>query len=361
MSPTHLHPAFLKASRSQPDDPTVDEPRRPVVLVVDDEREILASIKDQLRERFEVVTAVGAIEGLRLLGQHDISVVLSDQRMPAIDGTEFLARARAACPDATRILITGYADLQAVVDAVNRGHIYAYVEKPWTPEVLESLVSQGVERRALLREREELLTALRRANWELEQRVEERTRELSARNRELEEAHQRIEELARTDPLTGVSNRRGLADQASREIPRARRTGQPIALVMLDLDHFKAINDQLGHDVGDAVLRAVGALLRESLRPYDVAARLGGEEFAAFLPGCRLEDAAGIAERLRAGLARMAIPGVSRPITASFGVTTFRADEDLESALRRVDRALYRSKHAGRNLVTTLSFDQESP
>jgi diguanylate cyclase (GGDEF)-like protein len=332
-----------------------------VVLVVDDERDILATIQDQLRNRFQVITAIGPIEGLSLLVEHDVAVVLSDQRMPGIDGAEFLARVRAASPDVARILLTGYADLHAVIDAVNRGQIYAYVEKPWDPDALEALVSRAVERQALLRERDELLSQLKHANRELEQRVEERTRELAARNRDLEAAYRHIEELARTDPLTGLLNRRGLAELARREVHRANRTGQPVAVLMLDLDHFKAINDELGHDVGDAVLRAVGALLQTTLRPYDVSSRLGGEEFAVLLPGCSLHSAVAIAERLRARLVQSSIAGLPRAVTASFGVTTLRIDEDLDAALRRADVALYRSKHQGRDRVTSLPADQETP
>lgn len=281
--------------------------------------------------------------------------------MPGIDGSEFLARARQACPDATRILLTGYADLQAIVDAVNRGQIYAYLEKPWDPDNLQSLVARAVERRTLLRERDELMAKLQHANRELEQRVEERTRELAARNRELEEAYRRIEELARTDPLTELANRRGLVEQARREVQRAVRTGQSIAVVMLDLDHFKSINDQLGHDVGDAVLRAVGALLRSALRSYDVSARLGGEEFVALLPGCNLETGIAVAERLRRELSQSRIAGLDRCPTASFGVTTLCADEELDQALRRADQALYRSKHQGRNRVTAIAVEQQEP
>lgn len=356
MTTKGLHSAFLQERNPASNEVSAE---RPTILVVDDERDILTTVQDQLRHRFEVLTAIGGIEGLRLLVEHDVAVVLTDQRMPGIDGAEFLSRARQACPDATRILLTGYADLHAIVDAVNRGQIYAYLEKPWDPDTLQSLVSRAVERRSLLRERDELLSKLQLANRELEQRVEERTRELAARNRELEEAYQRIEELARTDPLTGLANRRGLVELARREVQRAVRTGQPIAVVMLDLDHFKSINDELGHDTGDAVLRAVGALLRSALRPYDVSARLGGEEFAALLPGCSLKAGMAIAERLRRGLSQARIAGLDRSATASFGVTTLRANEELDGALQRADRALYRSKHEGRDRVTAISADQQ--
>lgn len=129
---------------------------------------------------------------------------------------------------------------------------------------------------------------------------------------------------------------------------------------MLDLDHFKSINDQLGHYVGDAVLRAVGALLRGALRSYDVSARLGGEEFAALLPGCSLEAGIAVAERLRRGLSLSRIAGLDRSVTASFGVTTLREKEELDGALHRADQALYRSKHEGRDRVTVLPAEQQA-
>jgi diguanylate cyclase (GGDEF)-like protein len=203
------------------------------------------------------------------------------------------------------------------------------------------------EERGLHRELLELnneLTNLMRENAR-------KSRELSRRNRELEDAYRRIDEMARTDPLTGVLNRRGMDEMVRREMHRAERNGQPLTLGMMDLDHFKAINDDFGHDAGDAVLRTVGALLNDNLRPYDVAARLGGEEFVFLLSACDLAQGTTVAERLRGVLARTRIEGVSRPVTMSIGVTPLRPREGLEAALRRADSALYDAKQAGRDRV----------
>jgi len=165
---------------------------------------------------------------------------------------------------------------------------------------------------------------------------------LSRRNDELVA---RLVADARVDKLTGVLNRRGFEEQLALEKARAARAAAPIAAVCLDLDHFKRVNDQLGHDAGDRVLVRLGVVLREQARPVDVIARLGGEEFVAVLP---LADAAGAyayAERVRAALAASGIPRV----TASAGVAAADGPEDLHALVRAADAALYEAKRAGRD------------
>jgi diguanylate cyclase (GGDEF)-like protein len=163
----------------------------------------------------------------------------------------------------------------------------------------------------------------------------------------LEEVH----ELAATDALTKIANRMTFQDTLSRELERARREGGVVTLLMLDIDHFKKLNDTRGHQAGDEVLRQVAATLREQRRVYDTAARYGGEEFALILPGMDLGDAAIGAERVRA-----AIEANGGGVTASLGVATFPHDAGSEDALvAAADEALYRSKHGGRNRVTQAS------
>jgi two-component system, cell cycle response regulator len=154
-----------------------------------------------------------------------------------------------------------------------------------------------------------------------------------------------------TDALTGVGNRRKLDQALAVEIARFQRSGEVLCAIMTDVDHFKRVNDEYGHPVGDKVLARVGALLRSQTRPTDVVARFGGEEFIVLMPHTSLAQAATRAEQLRAGLAAEPIEPVAHLVTASFGVAELRADESGESFLGRLDAALYRAKAAGRNRV----------
>lgn len=160
-----------------------------------------------------------------------------------------------------------------------------------------------------------------------------------------------VQELAATDALTKLANRMTFQDSLESELQRALREDGDLTLLMLDIDHFKKLNDTRGHQAGDDVLRRVAATLREQRRPYDVAARYGGEEFALILPGVAPGDAAPIGERVRAAIAANGCE-----VTASLGLATFPADASSSDALvGAADEALYRSKHGGRNRVTQYS------
>jgi diguanylate cyclase (GGDEF)-like protein len=166
----------------------------------------------------------------------------------------------------------------------------------------------------------------------------------------------RLRELARRDSLTGVSNRGHLFDRAADELLRARRYRRPLTVLMLDLDHFKLINDQHGHAAGDRVLRVACRRWIQLLRSMDLLGRIGGEEFAVLMPETDLEAGRAAADRLRAAVADRPISarGVQIHCTVSAGITVLRDDDkSVEEALRRADTALYRAKEAGRNRVET--------
>ena len=198
---------------------------------------------------------------------------------------------------------------------------------------------------------------------ELEQRMLTLQREnldLTVRNRMLSEASSR-------DALTGLYNRWFVLEKIDSELNRALRHGSPMSLLMLDLDHFKRINDTFGHPAGDLVLQEIGRLLRDSCRVYDVPGRYGGEEFCILLPETKMGNTTAVAERIRARLASSEVPCGDRSIavTASIGIagmddseTTMLSPADL---IERADRALYAAKNRGRNRVETWSSTLHGP
>jgi diguanylate cyclase (GGDEF)-like protein len=172
---------------------------------------------------------------------------------------------------------------------------------------------------------------------------------------EVQRSNQMLERLAATDPLTGAGNRRQFIERIGTEIERAKRSGTPLSLLSLDLDHFKTINDKYGHPGGDIVLCGFVQKCLDAIRPYDVIARVGGEEFMVLLPGATLDAACAVGERLRSAIAHNAFEvGIPPPIrvTISIGVSEFGRDGDtLDAFLGVADQRLYRAKHQGRNCV----------
>jgi diguanylate cyclase (GGDEF)-like protein len=181
------------------------------------------------------------------------------------------------------------------------------------------------------------------------------THALERRDVELKRALQDLQEQAITDSLTGLVNRRYLREYLPRELIRAARSNAPLAVVMVDLDYFKRVNDTFGHDAGDLVLRELGALLRSQVRASDVACRFGGEEFALVLPESSVEGARQKAEAIRAAVKNLEIKYGGQPIgqlSASFGVAAFPEHaRDADALMRTADEALYQAKGAGRDRV----------
>lgn len=168
--------------------------------------------------------------------------------------------------------------------------------------------------------------------------------------------HEIVERQALVDGLTGLGNRRQAEERLHTEVARAARTGDAVALIVGDLDHFKSVNDRFGHPTGDAVLREFARVLRAATREIDLAARWGGEEFAVLLPGTDADDARVVAERIRARLAERVVltpDGVPVQVTASFGVAAYPAAESETALIAAADAALYAAKHAGRNRVVS--------
>ena len=170
-----------------PTSPGVNGRMRAHVLVIDDETSVLAALRRLLRREFEVFTANSGIEGLNFMQENTIQVVLTDQRMPGMTGVDFLSMVKARYPDATRLLFTGYADLESVIRAINEGSVYRYLVKPWNPDELLVTVREANERYELIAARRQLMNELQRINAELEERVRQRTAELAQANEQLQE------------------------------------------------------------------------------------------------------------------------------------------------------------------------------
>lgn len=174
-------------------------------------------------------------------------------------------------------------------------------------------------------------------------------REGSRANRKLLEAYEKIEKLSQTDALTAMLNHGYFMERGEEILSRAKRHNRPVCLIMSDIDHFKKVNDEFGHQIGDKVLAGVGKLLNSSTRAGDISARYGGEEFVTLLQDSTLKQAVVFAERIRKTFEASCPVGPENPITISLGVASFEANDTLDSLVKKADDALYEAKRTGRN------------
>lgn len=202
----------------------------------------------------------------------------------------------------------------------------------------------------LLRIIDSMTEELKHYHDRLEYTVTELQVEITERKHAIEE----LAELAETDPLTSLINRRKFHELLNYETERNQRYQSGLSLIMCDIDHFKKINDQFGHDAGDHALKVFASIIAENIRETDIFARWGGEEFMILMPNVHLNSASSVAEKLRKVVEITQIDKTDA-FTASFGVTHFNKNDTAETFLKRVDEALYRAKEKGRNTVVTVA------
>jgi diguanylate cyclase (GGDEF)-like protein/PAS domain S-box-containing protein len=215
-------------------------------------------------------------------------------------------------------------------------------------------------------ERKKTEEALQKVHAELEMRVRERTADLAESNElllaeiaERTRIEEKLRELSEKDPLTAIYNRRKLFELLGLEVEQAKRYGRPLSLIMLDLDHFKEVNDRYGHNAGDLALKKTTNIVENVIRKVDIFARYGGEEFVILLPETNLGGAAALAEKIRTAVERHSYPAVGK-ITLSAGVAELSGKNSGAALIKKADEALYAAKHRGRNRVEAAPADRRT-
>jgi two-component system, cell cycle response regulator len=307
-----------------------------LILVVDDVPDNVDILEARLTSRgYRVESATNGEEALEKVRESPPHLMLLDVMMPLLDGFEVSRRIKSddTLPFIPIILVTARGTSDDVVEGLEAG-ADDYIAKPYNFQELEARV------RAMLR--------IKRLQDELDEKA-----------RELELANQRLRKLSITDGLTELFNHRHVHELLQEEFDRSRRTHEPVAVVMMDLDHFKNVNDTHGHPTGDLILYETAQILRETAREIDMPGRYGGEEFILILPNTGESEAARFAERVRDRIKEHIFRDDSTEVrmTVSCGAASFPAPgiDSPETLLKAADQALYEAKRAGRDRVVRAS------
>jgi diguanylate cyclase (GGDEF)-like protein len=291
------------------------------ILFIDDEPDIRDLISELLQEDgFEVFSAADGAEGLELFDAIKPDLVITDVKMPRKNGLEVLKGVKAAGSDVDVIILTGHSDEATAIECLQSG-AYDYLLKP-----VEDI--------------DVLLVAVNRAIHK---------RNLELKNKAL---IRQLEEMAIRDPLTGLLNFRQLQVSLDEEITRSQRYGHAFCIFILDVDHFKAVNDKYGHQFGDHILKKLGEIMRRAIRKSDSIFRYGGEEFFILMPETSREGAANAADRIMDAIrTHMFISDEkSAKITVSIGGAGFPSQStDKVELIKLADTALYKAKESGRD------------
>jgi two-component system, cell cycle response regulator len=311
-----------------------DRPQR--ILVVDDHPDNVEIIDARLSTRgYLIDSASNGEEALAKVRANPPHLILLDVMMPLMDGFEVSRRIKrdSSLPYIPIILVTARGETEDKVEGLDAG-ADDYLTKPINFPELEARV------RSMLR-------------------IKRLQDELDRKNRQLEEANRQLRLLSITDGLTSLFNHRHVHELLREEYERSKRSGDWMAVAMLDLDHFKQLNDTHGHPTGDIVLAETARILKESAREIDMIGRYGGEEFIAILPGADEGAAARFAERVRMAVEQFVYrdDGHEIRMTLSAGVAAAQGSDvrDGDELIRRADQALYDAKNAGRNQTVRAS------
>ncbi len=336
------------------------------ILLVDDEPANLRVLTELLESDYQILTANNGEKALEIItdNSYTIDLIVSDQRMPSMTGVELFKKVVSLAPFTKRIILTGFTDIDEIIEAINEGNIYKFLTKPVDPQNFQVTVKRAIEAYELEKENQNLVSELKELNYSLENKVKERTAELEIKNRELEMAYLKLEDMSLTDPLTNLKNRRYMekilkkGHQAQYFINESNAENiLKTFFIMIDLDHFKSINDDYGHHTGDRILVETSNILKSSFRDSDVV-RWGGEEFLVILKDVNQENIGHIVERVRQKIEEYPfftddVNKIKR--TASMGFACypfwFHHHEYLshEQVIQLADMALYAAKQSGRN------------
>ena len=317
------------------------------LLLVDDEKDIGAALERLLRsDGYTILHATSGREGMEILAQHEVGVVVSDQRMPGMTGIEFLTEVKALYPQTIRMVLTGYADLDTVKDAINRGAIYKFLTKPWENDTLRGDVMEAFGRYELAQQKAGLLQQIQSAN----ELLAELNIELAAA---MERKDGQIDHVVHHDHLTNLPNRLLFLDRLDQELTRAHRDDQMAAVLMIDLDHFKQVNDSFGFHIGDEVLKLVSERLLGQMRVCDTIARIAGDNFGIVLTGVKTSRYAGeVAQRILDSFTQepFVVEGNEFFITLCVGISVYPVDGlNTATLLNNADAAMYHAKKDGRH------------
>ena len=294
------------------------------ILIVDNNAATRDSTKDVLEESgYHTYISSNAKEAIKLLETTTVDIVITDVALPDQDGLEFTDLIKQN-HDVDVIVMTDYSGNYSYEDVIYRG-ASDLVFKPVRPEEMLLRLKRVIKERQLNKERAQMLG--------------------------------KLEKLAITDGLTKLYNLRHFYNQLEIEIDRCNRYGHHIALLLLDIDHFKVYNDTYGHLEGDKVLVRLGQIIKSCLRTMDSAYRYGGEEFTIILPETTGDEATNVAGRLKTAVELECFlpePGKIYTITISIGVTEYHNDEKISDFILRADKAMYKSKATGRNRISSL-------
>lgn len=304
-----------------------DSPGLPKLLLAEDSETSAALIRRHLSDRYQVLHARDGAEAWDILSAHaEVELVITDIQMPNMSGHELLQKIRGTQTPAMQNMPV--IAMTAAGDNKDRDLAFQNGANDFLIKPVDAI--------------------------ELQARVAVHQK-LARTIRALEVSQARLQEQATTDSLTKIKNRRAFMEVGDRHFSLARRHTNDLSLIMLDIDHFKRINDTYGHHGGDEALIAVSAVLTKTTRLEDVVARLGGEEFAVLLPNTNRVGAAVLAERVRSAIEENVfdVGGKKVSLTVSIGVSAYGVDgkDNLEQLLNAADRRLYLAKQAGRNRV----------